>query len=379
MLLMVVILSGCFKKNPHPEFNPILAKKELAVTPKPLYGYDILGLAMQDVKMIASTIDSDRGIGVLDGTFGKAVDNLRFLLHTGKVTFFRAHLSNGPCQRNGNCEKGEPKPTDFNVLAQRARAFEALHQEFSYAKCFISPRVEHDVKDRDTVNKWYSIIKTEAPSCIPVCSAFTGFCPPGPLIEKHGNKVKSQIVSNDGQSYYDSNSPEYNKSGTVIVFNWINRDNLRTSGEKTFTPPSKRTNLLTRTDMIQRSRMLKLQPPIPALACAKPIDIKAPNIWKTNAEDYGGNPPKGRDNKPVFITGAKISRYDIFAPSGKLIGFANYGGPFDKNQSRYYTGNSSGDSGVSLMDEADGSEWGFMKGGGQCFKVNFIRRLGTSR
>lgn len=341
-------------------------------------GLDLLALARFDAAMVARNIPKGTAIGALQGTFGDVVPNLDKLLATGKVSAFRVHLVNTVCRRNKNCENGEPAQTDFSTYTARARQFGALAAKYPQVACFISPSLEHDEKNVSIVSRWIDIIRREAPTCKVVVSAFTGVVPAGVIREKHGNAQTGQIVSNDGDNLFDSDSTKYRTAGSLITFGWIPRFNMRFSGEKVFTPPSKRTAKPSAEDIQQAVRLLMPEFPKPAkpAQCATVREVKAPELHKTNSEDYNGPDPRG--NRPLLISKKRYNTLDVLAPSGAKIGCAKYYGGFPPNLFRHYVGSCSGDSGVSLMNKAR-NEWIFYKAGRECILVNSIRRTGSFR
>lgn len=344
---------------------------------EPLKGYDILGLAMQPVPMIAEEIGPDSVIGVLAGTFGPVIPPLERLIKqaNGKVIGYRAHLGNGTCLRNRVCGPGEFPPTDLKTMRKRARDFHDLNMRHPQLKCWLSPYLEHDEKNKKLVNSWVKVIREEAPECTVVVSAFTGYVPPNVLKESHGAQAKGPIISTDGVSFFDIDNANYCNGAGRVCFAWINRFNLRVTGEKEFIQPRKRKYKVTRDNMIQVRRLLEPQEAKPQVAECK--DIKSPELWKSNAEDYGIN-VDNRGNRPLFISRTKSSKIDIHKRSGERIGCAKYYGPFDSGLSRYYVGSCSGDSGVTLMDKAQ-SEWVLLKTGNKCWLSNTIRRKGYFR
>lgn len=344
-----------------------------SVSAEPYYGYDILGLAKQPIKMIAEEFEPGYCVGVLQGTFGNVIPNLKKLLNTGKVACFRAHLGNGVCKRNNNCGPGEFKPHQFKVLRNRIIAFENLATLHPGVKCYLSPYLEHDEKNKEIVKAWGSLIRKHAPSCEVVVNAFTGYVPPDVIQEKHGSTVEAASISTDGISYFDVDTVKFRENGTLLVFAWINRFNLRTSGEKYFTQPLKRTAKVTRDNMKHVTRLLKPEHPKPTTNCK---DIKRPNLWKTNSEDYNTSDP--REDRPLFISKKKVNRYRITREDGTVVGCARYYGPYSGGGYRHYVGDCSGDSGVTLMNKA-GCEWVYLRGGGECFITNAIRRKGYVR
>lgn len=345
------------------------------------YGYDILGLAMQPLQTIKDNYARGMCIGVLEGTFGQAIPPTENLINSGLAGCWRIHLGNGACLRAGNCGPGEIKPTDFGSIRTRARLAGELNRRHPNLPCFISPYLEHDVKDKSVVDQWLRIIKEEAPGCKPVISALTGYIPPGVLIERHGNEAKGDIISNDGASVFDSNVDKYKGGGKRVVFFWTHRFNLRYSGEKTFTQPRKRTAVLQASELVQINRLRSATAPLPAwpVQCVDRREIKAPEIGKVRSEDFNNGDPRG--HKPMFISKVKAPSFEVLAPgNGIKVGSAKYYGPYSGGPGlhRYYVGSGSGDNPVQLMDKQR-NEWGFWKSGRTCYAYNAIRRLGSYR
>lgn len=343
-------------------------------------GYDILARARENDQVVRQNILPGTAEGVLQGTFGDVIPHLEGDINTGKLVAFRAHLNNYTCIRNHNCEAGEPKITDLDSLRKRAQAFEALHQRHPNVGCYLSPWLEHDIKDQAVVNQWFQIVKAAAPSCQPDCSYGVGYCPPT-LIERHGNQAHGDIVSNDGESLWDSDSVDYWKHATILVLGWIHHENNRRSGEKTWTPPSKRPALLTAQDIQQINALMQQQPPAPPApaVCKKVIDLKKPQLLKSNSEDYGqGNP---RDDKPVLLVTAKYKNgLGVLSPLGQKVACASnvHNLPPLGNLNRYYLGECSNKANIRVLKEA-GSEYVFYRNGNICYRGNAIRRVGYSR
>lgn len=344
---------------------------------EPYKGYDILGLAMQPVKMIAEEVGPNSVVGVLAGTFGPVIAPLEALLNqaNGKVIGYRAHLGNGTCLRNGVCGPGEFKPTAFKIMRKRAKDFHDLNMRHPGIKCWISPYLEYDEKNKKTVETWMRIIREELPECTLVLNPHTGYAPNNVMRERHGSTVKGPIISTDGVSFFDVDNAEYCDGATHLCFAWINRFNLRVTGEEDFVMPRQRKWKVTRDNMIQVRRLHQPEEARPVMAGCK--NIVQPNLWKSNAEDYGVN-ADGRGDRPLFIVGVKTDKFTISKLSGGVVGCARYYGPFESGLHRYYVGSCSGDSGVTLMDKAQ-NEWVKLEGAGQCFVSNTIRRKGYFR
>lgn len=383
-LLLAILFSvvGCSQITPYPvEPTPTPAVFR-DVTPS-LRGPDVLGLARQSLSRVRDSLLPHSAIGVLEGTFGPVVGPLDYEIAGGNVDAFRAHLTNGTCFRNHNCERGEPAANDLRSLGKRAAAFEALKEKYPAVACYLSPRLEHDETNKTLVNSWINTIHQFAPQCTVVISAFKGYVPQGVLVERHGNTAKGDIISNDGVSLFDANTDSYVNGGRLISFGWWYRLNLRTSGEKTWTPPTKRTARAT-SDEFNQARYLLVtpKPPIPVLsACPRARELKTTNeIWKTRSEDYNGKDP--RENKPSLIVPGVYSKgFVISDPSGHTIGCLKYYGSYSgiKGTYRYYIGNCSGQNPEQLFIAAGNQEWVCLKNGNTQFAVSSLRRSGRPR
>lgn len=202
-------------------------------------GIDVLGLAMQDCDLFLDSLPKNTAIGVLEGTFGDPLPCLERLILAEKVSAIRVHLINGPCWRNKNCEEGEPKPTDKIALKNRAKKYQLLFERHKIP-CFLSPILEHDIKDVAQLEDIFRLLKLEAPNCSLVQSVYKGNRIPGILNEYHGNNAKGEITSNDGESIFDLDSIDYADSGSIITFAWFPALNLRLVREIQFIPPKKR-------------------------------------------------------------------------------------------------------------------------------------------
>lgn len=379
---------ACRAKMPAPEVVPVITVEKSAQVNNPIRGLDILGLAMQDAKMIADELPQGFALGVLEGTFGSVVPKLESILKTGKVSAFRSHLINWTCRRNHNCEASEPDPSRYlDVLGRRARAFESLHSRFPSLACYLSPLLEYDERGVGVVQQWISVVEKAAPSCTVLLSpSGVGSTPANYPVERHGNSARGFSISNDGNELFDSDSAHYCEGATRLCLGFTARGNLRVTGEKTPPPPSKRKNKLARADVRQMVAVLQPITPKPTgipPGCKTVRELQGKELWKTNAEDYGVSSKDPRGNKPLLISKIppKNKRLSIISPSGKEIGCATYFDtylPYGPGWERDYVGSCSKDTPVSLMKKA-GGEWIFIKHGTECLMVNAIRRTGITR
>lgn len=344
------------------------------------HGQDILGLSMQNIGMIKANLEPGQCIGALAGAFGGIINPLDSLLSTGKVPCIRVHLSF--CKHNNSCGSGECGPTDLKCMKGKAAAVEALVAKYPSVKCFVSPRLEYSNTDKKLVTSWFTAVKKAAPSCDLVSSAMGGYVPPGVLREKHGNTPGPvQVSSNDGNSYYDSDSVKYNGYASILSMAWVPNYNLRLSSEKTEPPPPKQrplSNRVTTDDFVQAQLMQRPMPPRPAppAACKSVRSLSGAETFKNHSENYGAA-GDSRSNKPLFITKSHSKQMDILAPDGHRIGCFKYYGPY-QNLFRLYEGSCSGLTATELYRRA-GGEWSWVKDGSTCIAMPTIRRWGTYR
>lgn len=221
---------------------------------KTIDGIDILGLAMQDVDMLAKNWKQGLALGVLAGTFGNVEPALKQMLNTGKIPAVRVHLSNGPCERNNQCDITEPTATDFPILCKRAAMVQNLAIAYPKVRFYISPRLEHDVTNAVLIKRWLHMLDRVAPKCVAVLSVYKGRTSPEALIERHGEGARANIISTDGISLHDCDWKTYRRGAKQIAFAWTPECNLRETGQ--FVPPRQRTKKMTDRDMGQILRAL---------------------------------------------------------------------------------------------------------------------------
>lgn len=371
LLFILLLLSACGPKQYLP--TPTVFKKASST----IYGLDVLGIAIQDIKIIKNQLKQGMAIQALEGTFGDAIPPLKECLSTGKLSVWLLHLADGTCIRNNTCRSGAIKYSDYQSLQKRAIAAEKLHQLYPTVRCYLSPFLEHDSKDKNQVNRWFQTIKDFAPSCIPMVSAFTGYKPAGVLVQNHGNTATGAIISNDGENYQDSNIDRYKSGASLIALAWWPRLNGRVSGEKGVPPPPKLRKPKAKKYEVQQAvhTLLNTMSPMPIIAGCP--GLKPPQLLKINAEDYDTTDP--RENKPLLITKENLAKgWGIWKIGGEKIACANFYGPYSGGGYRYYVGSCSGESAYDLFKEA-GSEWVLFKNGRTCYTVNIIRRQPTYR
>ena len=288
-------------------------------------GVDLLGLA----KIPDATIDAipiGFALGLLEITFGDTTKKLNRALKR-RPQAIRAHLTDGTGQRNHNAEPGAPKETDWDAYIKGAKKYEAIKKADPQITIYLSPRLEYDCKDQATVKRWFQIIKENAPSCIAVASAFTGWIPNGVLVERHGNKAFGDITSNDGESLSDAPG-SYHNSGKLITFGWLHTMNGRGPGDDGFVPPSKRP--IAAFSDVHDMRYCELW----LTRIQGKSDVKAPELLKPYAEYYSLR-DDWRERKNMFASKIMVNSWDAWANGKKISTFRYYPGTLN-GLHRYY-------------------------------------------
>jgi hypothetical protein len=358
---------------------------------QPLPGYDVLALA----RYCPTYLKAPKlpAVSTLLSTFGNPLPCIEQRIKEGGLQLIQIDLIDATCWRNKKCPAGVPKPDDLRVIEARAREVSVYAERYPGIRFQASPALEHDIKDAGRVALMLAAAKKGCPRCEPVNSPYSGSKQGGKL-ELHGTTVKAPLVSGDGASSFDAdniagdgNGYQHRISGTDATFVWWNELNLRTTGEKTFTPPLKRAVRPTLDQFVQAYRIaISAETPIPAAPrlCKRVQTVNGKEILKTNAEQYGnGVPPDVRGNKSMLILrkgGKKGDRMKVYSPAGKEIGCFKLYGPYsEKPLMRWYMGDCSGETPAQLYKEA-GGEWAFVDlGRGDCLRINTIRRMGLYR
>lgn len=365
LLFVLLFLISCGPK----EYLP--SPTEFKTVPLPTYGEDDLGLAKLNAADIRDNIDSGTALGWLEDTFGDAHPKAKKILDSDKIIKVRVHLGDGTVSNHGCTSKQK----DLVLLNKKAKSLKKFSASYTNTQWYASPFLEHGCKDQNLVESWFKLLRNTLPTFKMVCSTYGGYCPSDVIPEKHGNNISGKILSNDGQSLYDSNSPKYRLAGDDIVFGWTNCKNGRTTGEDSFTPISKRVDWCTKDETLQTIRLLRAPEPMPNIAGC--TSITAPETLKNNSEFYGKDKDDGRGNKPLLILKNKYSRISVRRISdNKEVGCFKYYAPYSGGGYRHYMGNCSGQTPVKLMNQL-GGEWGKAVSGNKCWLINAIRRQGT--
>lgn len=370
ILAFCLLVSGCAVTVPK------VIDVRIETTAPTYRGIDVLGLAKQDVRMIAQEIDPGTAIGVLKKTFGPEEPAEQVLINTHKVSCFRVQLIDGTV--NNHACAGNV--TSLSVLRQRAQEAKVFFIDHNPGQCaYLSPVLEHGCTNHAVVDGWFNLLHKEFPQFGVVCSSNgRGYCPPNVLKEVHGNTGSAPFRSNDGADVFAS-PPEYQNSGSVMTLAWSYCANGRLSSEKPGTPvppPTQRVNWCTRDQFRHMVRIMRpVQPKPQGLLCK---DIVSPNINKPRSENYGIGHGDSRQDKPMVILSRRYPRLSIQTLGNKEVGCFKYFGTYGTNQSRLYEGNCSGKSAPQLQDLL-GGEWGKIISGKDCYNYNSIRRQGMYR
>lgn len=360
-------------------------------------GYDVLALA----KYCSTFLRAPHlpAFSTLLNTFGDPLPCVRKKLSQGTRTeVVQIDLIDATCWRNKKCPQGAPRPDDLSVIKRRASLIQPLAVAYPSTQFWVSPALEHDVRQASTVTRMLQAAKAGCPSCQVINSPFTGAKPSGFPVELHGTKVRAFAVSGDGASSFDGdnldsagslNDEPFNHScsGTDQSYGWWNELNLRCTGEKDFTAPLARTERPSLDQFRQyfiTAQTEEIKPAPPLRVCPAFRDLSAPEIYKPNAESYcNGQKPDVRGNKPLLIIkkgGKKGDKIKVFNKLGKHVGCFQYYGSFTTaGLHRWYMGDCSGQKPAELYD-AFGGEWGFVElSKNSCLRINSVRRLGTWR
>jgi hypothetical protein len=306
-------------------------------------------------------------------------------------------LIDATCHRNKVCHGYAPKADDLAAIKRRAGQVNALAEKYPEVEFWISPALEHDVKDVKRVEAMFGAAREGCPRCAGFLnSRVRGVALPGVEEEKHGTNVTGFAVSSDGASIFDGdnikddgNNFQHRLAATNQMYAWFPELNLRCTGEKHFVSPTKRTEKPSQALFGQAYFILtspESEKPAAPPQCSAVRDILAgKEINKPNAEHYcNGQPEDSRGNKPLLIItvpGKRGETLPVLDETGREIAAFCYYAPYPDlpGTHRWYMGNCTGQTPTELY-EALGGEWGFARlKDGSCIRFNAIRRQGIYR
>jgi hypothetical protein len=411
LVLVLLVLSSCtIKEIAYGTYNlppevvatpaPEQAQTFLRSFEQPNYkiGYDVLGLAKYCNEYLAAP--RLPYVSTLMRTFGDPIPCLKQDIARGGKTDIQINLRDATCWRNKKCPPGTPSLTDWNDIKKLATIVNnQIAVPNPNIQVYISPYLEHDIKDPKVIQKACAVSLAACKSCKCVNEPFSGTKTTGFELELHGTKkIDAEWASGDGASMFDGdnrkndgNQFQHRKAGKKGTAGWWNSLNLRCQGEKTFTPIEKRTERPSGDEFRQAYQTLMYEePPVPAAPAlcksVREVDGSKGEIYKPNAEDYcngqeGENDPRG--DRPLLIIrkgGSRGDKVKVYSSLGREVGCFKYYGTFTTpGTHRWYVGDCSGQKPFALYKNL-GNEWGFVAlGGGQCLRFNVLRRMGIYR
>lgn len=358
-------------------------------------GYDALGLARYCEEFLQAPLLP--ALSTLQGTFGNPLPCVERRIALGGLEVVQVDLIDATCHRNKVCTGYAPKSDDLVAIKRRAGQVNELAVKYPDVEFWISPALEHDVKDIARVEAMFQAAREGCPNCAGFLnSRVSGAAIAGVEDEKHGTKTPGFSVSSDGASIFDGdnirddgNNFQHRLSATDQMYAWFPEMNLRCTGEEKFVHPTKRTEKPS-LDLLRQAYFILVGPepekPVPPPQCVSVRDITpGREINKPNAEHYcNGQPEDDRGNKPLLIIeapGVIGDRLQVFSADGNAVAeFCYYAKYKDlANTHRWYMGNCSGHTPTQLL-EVLGGEWGFAQlPDGACIRFNAIRRQGIYR
>lgn len=217
-------------------------------------GYDILGLARQDIGLLKSLIPHNVFIGALEDTFGEVSSQLLSLIETGKVSGFRIHLRDGTCVRRKNCAPGTFPLNNLIYMGMLAKGYNDIAATTG-KKCYLSPVLEYDEKSRSRILGWAHTLRHFAPLCHVIFTPGRGKVPRNYLVERH-LKGNSYLVSSDGYLTIRESVNFLKSHRAKIKLLWWPQCNLL-DRRGPIVAPIKRFNKITPRDMNVANRALR--------------------------------------------------------------------------------------------------------------------------
>lgn len=305
--------------------------------------YDILGAGNRNWKIEETIRQFPKGsaLGAFDNTFGNMLPKWQKIAESRKFPIIRPHL----------WWSNPHKIISAKDCREWAKPYQRLAERYQdHLTIYLSHSCEHNEKDRKTVQDRIDILREVAPLCEPVNCVWQGAQIKG-INEKHGIDCRNfDIVSTDGINIYDIDAEAWMNRHVASLMRglwglrWNLKEVYKTEEGDVIPPPKQR--FATPSREYNGSIIRLSEPKGEAQNKLGGRPIKAPDIYKTHAEDFPREDPKQkedrRENRPVLIVGEKSSHADVMNMNGKVIGRLIYGGTFGKNQHRYYSGSPGG-------------------------------------
>jgi hypothetical protein len=336
-----------------------------------LIGFDtlFLGHKLWPIQLTINQIPAGYALGFFDyiknSPIGDPIPNFKKLLAAKNSEGKRKY----PAYRVQMQYDTSHKLIDLSRLRERLPLYEKIAKENTDVIIYISHTCEYKSNNADEINKRVALIKSLAPSCIPVNSVWQGATPGSTLKETHildGKKGKNWLVSTDGVGAAQINMTEFhtNYADTVIRFLWAARFNFRDA--ETPTPePVDRTAIPTKElfqAVVRLAEGITVKAPTPTFK-GRVVAIKEPLLWKAWCEDFHG--ADNRKLKPMFACPSSTQLLSIVTYTGKEVckikKYGNLG-----SMKRYYTGLVNSLWGYEIGEKAErmsGSEWVWVRDG----------------
>lgn len=351
-----------------------------------ILGHDFLGLGSKhwNIKETTAALPSGVAVGCFDSTwpdnFGDPYEKIKALCKSGKVVAVRVQMF----------WSYQHKIVPLDVLRKATPRWEKLAKTFPGIPFFLSPSCEYRYREdgRSTVTtadlvQRIDVIKTLAPSCVPVLSPWLAPVIPGVKVEHHGAKAKGkagEFVSYDGGGPKAGGFDEemaadkwmHNNRKAMIAFCWSPIYNCSESHNKL--KPSQRTASPSGEYIKAMQRLMEPKGSAPRKGFRGAARaLKAPQLWKQFAEDMQGS--NSRDNKPLLVVKSSVPvAYVLDNKGAEVAKLALYGPPgsFEGGLSRYYSGFGVGSKlyGAEIAEKAlksAGTEWVWVKVGRDVF------------
>lgn len=390
--LSSLLLIGC---------SPSVRIASVKITPmqaqQVVTGQDTLALNLEkfDAEKASKFFNRGAPLGVLDNTFSANVSHSRRSLTLLAPNYFRVHLINGPCIRNGNCGRYEIgygyNKTTFNAalekrapkilkyLRERTAVWRQVASESPSTTFILSPGLEHDWTQAaftvaaDTVLGVYPGVQLDNS---PDGGAYAGRYA-GAWVERHGTNFQpdADIVSMDGAEGTDISINAFNKRVQAsprlkIAYTWSRVYNCRDQNPK-WTDPRARKSCPGASQFELLAHLTDQRPAAPKFTgkqCTNKPFV-SPQIWKPFAEDSGNGDP--RANTPVALVKPKGGILYVLDYTGHRVGtlglYSSYPGNLDRYYSNYKGGSTWGGYGFEKAATAQsGNPAVWLQAGGSC-------------
>ncbi len=382
--------------GPLPQPTPVPTVSPTPNPAKTVWGYDDLGLASHcSIYLRAPPLP---GLSTVLEVFGDPIPCIERAIKERGVNNVQVDLIDATCWRNHVCLPGASRPDDLSEIKRRAKTIQVLVDRYPTVKFTVSPALEHDVLNTQTVVNMLEAAGSGCTGCSVINSPVSGATPKGYDVEWHGTTKTGVSISGDGSSLFDGdnlskrsdgNDFQHRLAGKKNTWAWWNELNDRCTGERDYIYPDDRT---VRPELWQYQMAHKIFTteedayPIAPRVCRRVRRFHSPEINKPTAERYcNGQPNSGdiRGNKNLLIikkAGQKGNTMAILASSNKQVGCVKlYGSYSTPGTYRWYEGDCSGLNPWELYN-ALGNEWGFVNmGNGDCLMFNSLRREGVYR